>query len=103
MTYRPLPSCLTIKKSPIDGLGLYATANIPAGERLGISHVKHELFPNGYIRTPLGGFYNHSENPNCENQTTALPDGGEALILVTLRDIQAGEELTAFYSLYQPS
>ncbi len=26
--YRPLPDGLTIKKSPIEGLGLYATKNI---------------------------------------------------------------------------
>jgi len=28
---------------------------------LGITHVKDERFSHGYIRTPLGGFFNHSK------------------------------------------
>ena len=32
--YRPLPKCLTIKKSPIEGLGLYSTEDIKAGREL---------------------------------------------------------------------
>jgi len=36
--YRPLPKCLTIKKSMIEGLGLYATADIKANTFLGITH-----------------------------------------------------------------
>mgnify|MGYP001371271810 FL=1 len=62
--YKPLPKCLTIKKSPIEGLGLYATANIKANSFIGLTHVQDNNFDNGYIRTPLGGFYNHSNNPN---------------------------------------
>ena len=62
--YRHLPQCLTIKKSPIEGLGLYAMHNIKANTFLGITHILDENFENNYIRTPLGGFYNHSNNPN---------------------------------------
>ena len=62
--YKPLPKCLTIKKSPIEGLGLYATANIKANAFIGLTHVQDKDFENGYIRTPLGGFYNHSNSPN---------------------------------------
>ena len=61
--YRPLPDCVTIKKSPIEGLGLYATRDIKANTFLGITHILDENFENNYIRTPLGGFYNHSNNP----------------------------------------
>ena len=32
--YRPLPTQLTIKNSPIEGLGLFATEDIKAGEEL---------------------------------------------------------------------
>lgn len=39
-TYRPLPECLTIKDSPIEGKGLFATEDIPAGTNLGRSHIK---------------------------------------------------------------
>tara|TARA_Y100000590_G_scaffold425604_1_gene533793 strand:- start:107 stop:535 length:429 start_codon:yes stop_codon:yes gene_type:complete len=62
--YKPLPSSLTIKKSPIEGLGLYATENIKANSFIGLTHVRDNDFENGYIRTPLGGFYNHSNEPN---------------------------------------
>ena len=62
--YKPLPKCLTIKKSPIEGLGLYATSNIKANSFIGLTHIQNKKFENGYIRTPLGGFYNHSNEPN---------------------------------------
>ena len=62
--YRPLPKELTIKSSPIEGLGLYATEKIKANSFIGVTHIRDEQFENKYIRTPLGGFYNHSNNPN---------------------------------------
>ena len=62
--YKPLPNCLTIKKSPIEGLGLYATKDIKANSFIGLTHIQDTKFDNGYIRTPLGGFYNHSNEPN---------------------------------------
>tara|TARA_Y100000588_G_C13820402_1_gene739161 strand:- start:195 stop:623 length:429 start_codon:yes stop_codon:yes gene_type:complete len=72
--YRPLPKCLTIKKSPIEGLGLYATIDIEINTFLGITHILDENFENNYIRTPLGGFYNHSNNPNVRRiVTNVLP------------------------------
>ena len=61
--YRPLPDGLTIKNSPIEGLGLFATTKIKANSFIGITHIRDEQFDNKYIRTPLGGFYNHSNNP----------------------------------------
>jgi len=62
--YRPLPKGLTIKNSPIEGLGLYAKVDIKNNVFLGVTHIRDEQFENKYIRTPLGGFYNHSNNPN---------------------------------------
>ena len=62
--YRPLPDFLTIKKSPIEGLGLYATEDIKENSFIGLTHIQDNNFENGYIRTPLGGFYNHSNEPN---------------------------------------
>ena len=64
--YSPLPYFLTIKQSDIEGLGLFAKENIDRGVDLGVSHVHHHKFLNSYIRTPLGGFVNHSEEPNCK-------------------------------------
>ena len=62
--YKPLPKQLTIKNSPIEGLGLYAKEDIKKNVFIGVTHVRDEQFENKYIRTPLGGFYNHSNNPN---------------------------------------
>ena len=93
--YRPLPKSLTIKNSSIDGLGLFATTDIPKKTSLGLSHIKL----NGeYIRTPLGGFYNHSDDPNCETYTK-----GEFMFLKTIKDIKNNEEITAKYTLYKIS
>jgi SET domain-containing protein len=93
--YLPLPDCVTIKKSKLHGLGLFATKDIPAGFDLGISHVADERFPSGWIRTPLGGFLNHSPNPNA----TSTKNKG-VYHFVTRRAIRAGEELTDNYSEY---
>ena len=61
--YRPLPNELTIKNSPIEGLGLFTTKDIKANTFIGVTHIRDEQFENKYIRTPLGGFYNHSNDP----------------------------------------
>ena len=97
VTYKPLPNNCTIKKSKIHGLGLFATSLIPNGTVLGICHVKDKEFEDGYIRTPLGGFFNHSTNPNCE-----VCEHGRFLILRAIKEVNAGEEITAFYTLYTP-
>ena len=47
--YRPLPKILTIKNSPIEGLGLYAQQDIQANTYLGITHILDERFDNKYI------------------------------------------------------
>ena len=61
--YRPLPDGLTIKNSPIEGLGLFSTIDIKKNAFIGVTHIRDEQFENKYIRTPLGGFYNHSNDP----------------------------------------
>jgi len=96
--YRPLPSYLTIKSSTIEGIGLFSTSFIKKSTSLGISHVEDRHFDNGYIRTPLGGFINHSTTPNC-----GLSTEGRLLYIVTLVDILENTELTLKYNLYDPS
>ena len=60
--YRPLPDGLTIKNSPIEGLGLFTNIEIKKNTFIGVTHIRDEQFDNKYIRTPLGGFYIHSNN-----------------------------------------
>ena len=133
--YRPLPNELTIKNSPIEGLGLFATEDIKVNTFIGITHIRDEQFENKYIRTPLGGFYNHSNDPtvmrmvsdtlptlkfgdsidpnanakklkdgknNRENLFYNLSEKPDAkyMFMVSVKDIKAGEELTANYNLY---
>ena len=47
--YRPLPDGLTIKSSPIEGLGLFATTEIKANSFIGVTHIRDEQFENKYI------------------------------------------------------
>ena len=97
--YRPLPDGITIGKSGIDGLGVVATRDFKKDIVLGIVHIRNKNFPHGFIRTALGAFYNHNDNPNC-----VVLDGYWHQIpvkyLVTKKDIKKDEELTARYSLY---
>ena len=121
--YRPLPKSLTIKDSKIDGLGLFSKTKIQKNSFIGITHVKHNDFQDMYIRTPLGGFYNHSKNPNVTKISSAtLPkyDFGQNIeikikesledknnnklkyfYLVSLKDIEPGEEILAKYTFYE--
>ena len=55
--YKPLPESLTIKKSGIHELGLFADQDINQATNLGVTHIKID---DKIIRTPLGGFINHS-------------------------------------------
>jgi SET domain-containing protein len=95
-TYRPLPDCLTIMPSKIEGLGLFALKKIPANKSLGMTHYYLAGEPNDQIRTPLGGFINHSADPNC-----ALYRVGNKSYLVPEKDIEPLEELTLKYTMYK--
>ena len=63
--YKPLPENVELRTSPIHGIGLFACKPISSQTILGITHVQNALFEHGWIRTPLGGFYNHAEQSNC--------------------------------------
>lgn len=95
MTYRPLPNSLTIKSSSIEGLGLFTEQELKKGTELGVSHVEDSKFEDSYIRTPLGGFVNHSLDPNCE-----FYKEDQYIKLRTIKKLKTGTELTAEYWLY---
>ena len=94
--YKPLPDYITIKESPINGLGLFATERITKGTLIGIIHHPDSHAENGFIRTPLGGFGNHSNTPNCFK----LLMDGKTWWIGADKDIEVGEELTWRYTLY---
>ena len=62
---------------------------------LGITHVLNKNYEHNYIRTPLGGFVNHSDTPNAQ-----LIDMGDTLRISTIRLIKSGEEIKLKYHLY---
>ena len=99
--YKPLPESLTIKQSGINGLGLFAEQKIMQGTNLGMSHLK---IGDTIFRTPLGGFINHSNTPNCAKAEVRMT--AETLLidkkwnLMTIQDIKEGEELTVRYTFY---
>jgi SET domain-containing protein len=115
------------------GLGLFAAERIPKYTFLGITHVKREDASNEpYFRTPLGGFYNHSDVSNAKSIFARNLDEVADLIpgttydletvnqwinrseiyekegqinyrfMVTLMDINMGEEIKLTYNLYTP-
>ena len=105
LMYKPLPNSLTIKQSNINGLGLFAKEGMEQGNNLGMSHLK---IGDTIFRTPLGGFINHSNNPNCVKAELRMTDEdlkGHAYNykkwnLITSKDIKEGEELTLRYTFY---
>ena len=94
--YQALPKCLHIKDSPVAGQGIYAKEDIPDNIYLGISHV---VVDDEIMRTPLGGFVNHSDKPNCE-KVQLKSTNYTKYNLVAIKNIKAWEELTVKYTFY---
>ena len=103
--YKPLPSYLTIKKSKIHELGLFALENIAIGTNMGMSHMK---IKDTIFRTPLGGFINHANGANCVKAELRMTDEDtkghkydyKKWNLITSQDVKAGDELTVRYTFY---
>ena len=91
-SYKPLPSNCTVKESKINGLGLFAKEDIPINYEFGPTH--HWLGEE-CIRTPLGGFINHSEEPNA-----FIVDDGDIRTMFSVRKIKKDEEIVVYYKLY---
>ena len=103
--YTPLPDSLTIKTSRVNGLGLFAKEAIPQATNFGMTHVE---IGEKILRTPLGGFINHANDPNCVKVELLMSNHDDPKLkfdytkwnLVTVRDIKEGEELTVRYTFY---
>ena len=96
MTYQALPPFLHIKDSLIAGQGLFAKDDIPEGVDLGITHV---VVDEEIMRTPLGGFINHSDSPNCVKWVEDQ-EWGQIYYMKTTQNINKGEELFLKYTFY---
>ena len=90
--YQPLPREVQIKMSKIHGEGLFAKEDIDDNTKIGLGWL---IVGPELIRTPLGGFVNHSDEPN-----TIKIQKDNRYYLYTIRDIKKGEELTLKYTFY---
>ena len=90
--YKALPNWLHVRDSRVAGQGLFAKDDVPEDVYLGVSHV---LVYDDIIRTPLGGFVNHSEDPNCVKWRE-----GDVYHMKTIKPIKKNEELFLKYTFY---
>ena len=96
--YKPLPENLRLGFSDIHDIGLFAKEGIAQGTNLGTTHIKVK---DEIIRTPLGGFINHSDEDNCVKTELRDERYTKKWNLITLRNIKEGEELTLKYTFYK--
>ena len=107
--YRPLPDELTIKHSPIEGLGLFAAKEIKANnhsdtptiQRL-VSNVLPTLkFGDPIDPTVKAKKFNDNDD-NLENMYYNLLEKPDAkyFFMVSIKDLKPGDELCANYNLY---
>jgi len=82
---------VAVYDSSIEGKGLFATADIKAGEEIAVAKIKG-------LRTPAGRYTNHSASPNAK-----MVFEGEDLYLIATKDIpgchggEHGDEITRDY------
>ena len=109
---------LSVKKSPLHGLGCFATVRLPKGNRIAeyvgekisrkeamrrmkrpdgkrISEVEAEWYIDGSVDGNQTQYINHSCDPNAD----AVVIGG-SLFIFALREIELGEEITVDYLNY---
>jgi SET domain-containing protein len=103
--YKPLPKELRLGFSDIHDIGVFAKEDIPQGTNFGMTHLQ---FGENLIRTPMGGFLNHSDKPNCEKVKLKFTNSDKEAAylfskwnLITLKNIKEGEELTLTYTFYK--
>ena len=95
MTYQALPKELDVKDSPIAGQGIFAKEDIDAMMYIGVSHI---IVDDIIWRSPLGGFINHSDDPNCIKWCE-----DNVYYVKTIKEIKKGEELFLKYTFYKVS
>ena len=92
--YKPLPDGLYVSNSDIAGQGLFTNRKLEVGTELGLSH---KMIDDNLIRTPLGGFINHSEEPNVQKYQI-----GNDYFIKVIKEINPAEEITLKYNWYNP-
>ncbi|CAN8076307.1 unnamed protein product [Agarophyton chilense] len=113
-----------VLRSEIDGWGVFATRDIPAGEMIieyvgeiirpslsdvretkygdkGIGCYMFEIVPGEIVDATMCGnaarYINHSCAPNCYSKTVEIDQGKQVVVIIAKRRIQRGEELSYDY------
>ena len=84
--------CCDLRQSNVHGKGIFATEKLQENKVLFETHTKTSGAIE-WINLMPNHLYNHSTNPNCRSMTL-----GNFKYLVTLRDIEVGEELLVDYT-----
>jgi SET domain-containing protein len=103
-----------VKRSPIEGLGVFAARPFRAGERIRRVNVVREIRPDAPLREDLGeradhcaypdgkvvlyGFPDRHVNHSCDPNAWEMFEGGDSY-LVARREIAAGDEITCDYNV----
>ena len=75
--------------SKINGIGVFTPIDVEKDDFIGVSHA----FYRGFWYMTTHGNYNHSKNPNC-----VIVTEDNINLIIAVRDIKNGEELTADYT-----
>lgn len=113
-----------VLRSDIDGWGVFATKDIPAGQMIieyvgeiirpsvsdlreskyvdkGIGCYMFEIVPGEIVDATMCGnaarYINHSCAPNCYSKTIKIDQGRHVVVIIAKRRIQRGEELSYDY------
>jgi hypothetical protein len=107
-------SVFEVKRSEIEGLGLFAARAFEAGQRVRKIHVVREITSDAPLRPEAGERLDHCDYPDGKVLLIGYPDRhlnhscdpnafvkfeGEDSYIVARRRIQAGEEITCDYNL----
>ena len=105
---------IELRPSPIDGLGIFSTRPICAGDRITRIHIVREVNPESPIREDLGERIDHCAYPDGKVVLVAFPERhvnhscdpnayehfeGQISYLVARRNIPADEEVTIDYNI----
>lgn len=107
-------SDVTVRASPIEGLGVFAARTFRAGERIRRVNVVREITADARLREDLGERQDHCDYPDGRVVLLGFPDRhvnhscdpsayvfyeGTAAYLIARRGIRSGEEITCDYSI----
>ena len=81
----------TVKKSPIEGEGVFLTKDIKRGTCLGLTHVFDDQILTGI--TELGKKHNHSKSPTVHSVKL-----GNKRFIFAIRELKSGDEITVDYT-----